>query len=171
MIAWADPTTGEIHDKPTPGMVEIEIDGPGPLEHVEDDDTWLPSWRLRRAAERGARLSALKAAHAEQLARIAAEERAEEWRWGSRTRDQVRKDLGDGKRKSIGYAYGKAGWTSSKKTVVRDADVTIEWAREHAPEAIKVTESLLKSALPSGAPGVELIEAEVFWLRPAKGDK
>ncbi len=67
------------------------------------------------------------------------------------------------KRRSWGCEFGRVGFRKSPGSVkVGIPSAALTWAKEHAPQAVKVTESVLTSALPNGAD----LPAEAFIVTP-----
>lgn len=69
---------------------------------------------------------------------------------GGTVREQVIKDIAEqaGKKKSKDYLQGRAGMRKiATKLAFDDEDLALAWAEEHAPEAVKITKSLLKMPL------------------------
>ena len=165
---WIDPESGEVLEEWRDGTLE-DLQAP---EIAEDDAEWLGDWYTKLKAQIAAERAALKAMHKIRLGLLDSREAGLEWKFGPRLEELVRRKIEEqgGRRKSIAFAYGSAGYRKSSRLDVHDEEAAIEWAEDHAPDAIKIKTSLLKSALPEGAevPGVELVEGSEFWCRPAK---
>lgn len=171
-LMWIDLATGEIVPEDTPGAVCLPDDeDPSPCQRLldEPDMSWLGDWLTRRLAEQDAAEGAEAAAHKARLLTLRAQ-RARLERWLPELERVAREQLAEqkGRGKSVVYAYGRAGWRRSKRVEVTDAEAAMAWAEEHAPDAVKVSRSLLKSLLPEDAPGVEVVEEDRFSVTPAK---
>jgi len=182
MLCWVDTNTGEILDGPRAESIEVDLpsapaeaiktrrsDGTGTFRESLD---WLPDWYLKQQVRLDAEEAALKAQHARRIAEVKARRRAIDWRWKDAVERQVRFDLDNqkGKKKSVNYSFGKAGWRSSKKVVVEDESKAIAWALFNCRPAIKASTSLIKSELPPEVevPGIRRESGDSFFASAAK---
>jgi len=165
-MSWVDTKTGAVLERWQEGAV---FDSPAPAELLEghDDREWLPDWFLRKLGRVQDERARLKAQHQARLKELDAEERGHRWRWEERFRAVVEHDLAEGTRKSKRYTYGTAGTRKRGGVDVVDKEAALAWAEEHAPAAVKVTRSLLKSELPPGVdvPGVEPRTGRDFFIK------
>ena len=117
-----------------------------------DPYNWLPTWFLAKLAELDAAEQAI-AEHAARLAReIEARRKALLWRWGRELQQQVTTDLRaqGGKRKSVTYPTGRAGFRASTVTphiIVDDEPTAVAAAEIACPAAIVVMKMLRISPL------------------------
>jgi len=167
---WVDPKTGEIVQPGTDGAIRIDaVDLYPEVVRPDPDAEWLGDYVTRRVCELDAQEAALKLQHQRHLARL----RAERWqlahRYDARLRAVVEEALKGSKKKSVSYAFGRAGFRKTTRVNVTDEAAALEWAAANAPSAVKVQTSLLKSELPKGAevPGVERKTEQVWFVRPA----
>ncbi len=163
-----DLTTGEIVDPGTPGAVTI------PAEEVrtppdEPDDAWLGDWMTRQLVELDAVEAAMVAVYEQRRRVIKARRRYLDWKYSDRLEAVTRAAL-KGKRQSVDYAYGRAGFSRSKRRVVEDQAAAIEWAEAHdCEDAIKRCKpTLLKSNLPEKCPHMMIEEINAFYVRGHK---
>lgn len=167
-MTWVNEETGEIHDEFAEGLVEIDLEEP---EEAQQDGPldWLGDWYTRQLVRMDAEEAAAKKQHDARMRELRARRRALAYRWGGALEVVTRAAL-TGKRKSVDYAYGRCGWRRSKRVEVKDEQAALEWAREHAPEAVKVRESLLKGGLPEDqeVPGVVRVDRDEFYARGGK---
>ena len=165
---WLSPESGELLEDWAEGTLEDMVEP----EHVSGNDQGLGDWVTKVQAQIAAERIALKAMFKVRMGILDSREAGLEWKFGPRLQAHVEAQLAEqgGRRKSIAFAYGSAGFRKSRRLEVHDEEAAIEWAEDNAPDAIKINTSLLKSALPEGVevPGVELIEGDEFWIRPAK---
>lgn len=85
----------------------------------------------------------------------------------------VRESLNGGKKKSIPFLGGKAGFRTTPQTVnITDEAALIEWAEKNAPEAVKktISKSAIAPYVKGGiVPGAELVDGEErFYITPDK---
>ena len=122
----------------------------GQFRGAVDSDKWLPEWFLQKLAEIEAAEAAIKE-HADALLHQAATRRsALWWKWGAAFEARVRSDIDaqGGKKKSMTYATGKAGYRSvgGQPTIeIVDEDKAVAAAESACPGAVKVRKTLLKS--------------------------
>jgi phage host-nuclease inhibitor protein Gam len=85
------------------------------------------------------------------------------------------KEVEGKKTRTVSFPNGKAGFRKSPdKLEIEDEKATLAWAKEHKPEAVKVTESVLKTPLMEGfkatgelPDGVKFVEGvDTFYLKP-----
>ena len=162
-MAWVDVDTGELYEEPRPGAVEVD------LPDAPEDEPELVEFVLKQAVQLKAVLGVLKEQHAKRVAEVNAQLKSLDWLYRSRLEAQVKLDLKaqGGKKKSVNYAHGKAGWSKRTSKVVVDEEAAIAWAIFEAPDAVKTTQALLKGNLPKGVevPGVEVKTNETFFFR------
>jgi hypothetical protein len=146
-----DSESGEVVGVfPAPGEVEV----PAGATRFEVADQEGAEWVLKRLAEAESGLAAVEARRAAlnaNLDAMAAEHRARikflEWRFGPELGAWAARAAAPGK-KSVTTAWGRVGFRRAGGRIVpRDPEAALAWAREHAPEAVKVAESLLVSKL------------------------
>ena len=170
-MAWVDRYTGELVEEGALNCIEVELEVASE-DGQEPDYEWLADWYLRKLALIKAEQDLLNAQHQKRMQTLLAAERSLELRWKDRFEDVVMHDMAaqKGKKKSVAYAYGTGGLRTTKKTVVTDEDAALEWAEEHCEGAVKVTVSLLKSALPKDkvVPGIERKSETTFYAKPSK---
>jgi hypothetical protein len=164
-MTWVDTTTGAVLEEWQEGAV---FDSPAPAEAAgQDDRSWLADWYLHKLGGIQDERARLKAQHAALLKELDTEERGHRWRWEERLRAVVEHDLADSTRKSKRYTYGTAGHRPRRGVDVVDKEAALAWAEEHAPAAVRVTRSLLKSELPKDVdvPGVERRTGREFYAK------
>jgi len=162
---YVDTTTGEVFSEPGENRVECVVEQPEPTR--QPDSEWLGDWYTRQLARLDAEEKALKAQTKTRLAQIQARRKALEHGWRDRLVAVVAESL-TGKRKSVDFAYGRCGWRKARRVEVTDEAAALTWAEAFAPAAVKVTRSLLKSALPAGdVPGVRRVNEDEFYARGA----
>lgn len=118
------------------------------------NEQWLvekmPEWYIGKKAELNAAREIIKEQAKRMLAQIDAREKVIDWNWAEQFQAQVNTDLRaqGGKKKSIDYLTGRAGWrsTGGKPTlVVEDEAKALAMAELMCPEA--VTRKLKTSVL------------------------
>jgi len=171
---WICTKTFDVVDEGYEGAVLLEIDMPEPPETYGSslEDAELGDWVSRELCE----LDALEAAHKEQAKRRSAQLKARRRALEAYLPEieAATRRLLTGKRKSVDFAFGRAGFRSSRKVEVIDATEAMIWADEHCPDAIKTpAPTLLVSMLPRGEeiPGVRVVEGESFSVKAAGGAK
>ena len=139
---------------------------------VDDQDEWLPGWYLSQEVCDDAQEGAIKMQTARLLKQIKARRLYRRHVYGARLEGRVQHDMDNqkGKKKSVDYAHGRCGWRKSKRVEVTDSAAALRWAAVNCEAAVKVTTTLLTSALPKGSecPGVARVEASTFYARGAK---
>jgi len=162
-IVWVDVETGEVLEYERLGAICIvESHNSGP------DEDWLGDWLTKQMVHLSAEQDAAEASHRSIIARIAARRRYLEMAYTERLKVVVRSKMkvSKSKAKSVQFAFGRAGWRSSKATEVFDKDAAMDWATENCPEAVKHHQpTLLKSQLPGGVPGVKVVNRSVFSIK------
>ena len=146
--------------------------------HDSDDLTWVPDWFLSQLAAIDAQDEALEQQFDVLRKQSAAKRRALWWRWGDAFQARVHQDMLGAKKKSVDYAYGRAGIrTVPARTVlvVDDEDAAAAYANLMCPEAVKTTVTPTKlyefmqnngGELPPGCE-IETTEArESFYPKP-----
>ena len=160
---YVNTETGELTDVWEDGLQPVEA----PSE-VQEDSEWLVDYYLRKRVKVDAQLSALKIMYDRRVRALEGELRGLEVVYGNRVKLVVNGDLVGAKKKSVDYEYGTMGYRTSNRTEVTDKKAAIAWARENAPDAVKVElkETLLKSELPKKAqiPGIERIKKNNFYV-------
>lgn len=124
-----------------------------PEFHVIDVAT--AEWVLEKVSKLEAEAMALQArltALAENLGRMMAEKKRQSegllYRFGPEIEQVAKENMPKGK-KTWTCAYGSVAFRATKARVdIRDNALALEWAKVHAPDAVKVTESVLKSLIP-----------------------
>ena len=119
----------------------------------------LPSFYLRRLAEIEAARKLLWAQYQTMRAQVEAAERALVWRYGVQMKAAVDAQLGGGKRKSVDYSTGRAGYRKSQpKLVVNDETALEQWliSNGHA-DAVKFETKIDKRVALKAA--IEAIES------------
>ena len=166
-MTFLDPVTGEAFAGWQEGCVEIPDD---PEEEHQDDAEWLGDWYTQQTVQIEAERRALKAQHKLRMAQLESREKGLAFSWGERFEIVVLKETSGTKKRSVNFAYGTAGFRKSKRVEVTDQQAAIDWAEDYCPAAVKVSVSLLKSALPTDqdVPGVERTELDAFFVRGAK---
>jgi hypothetical protein len=147
-----------------------------------DDLSWLPSWFLGQLAALDAQDDALEQQFDRLRKQNHAKRRALWWRWGELFQARVHQDLQGSKKKSVDYAYGRAGVRSvpaRTKLVVDDLDAASSYAMLQCPDAVKVSVSPTKlyehiQATGEIVPGTHLETTEAtesfFPKPPQKGE-
>ncbi|NLX97577.1 MAG: hypothetical protein GXY83_15525 [Rhodopirellula sp.] len=131
-------------------MEELEVLLADANREAQVETNWLAPWYLRKMAELEAAESLIKEQSKRMLAQVAARRKALEYQWGQAFKAQVDADLAEqgGKKKSIDYMTGRAGYRSSggkPQIVIEDENAAIEAAEMACPDAIKRT--IIKSVL------------------------
>lgn len=85
----------------------------------------------------------------------------------------VKESLAGGKKKSLSFLGGKAGFRTTPQTVtITDEAALIEWAEKNAPEAVKktISKTAIAPYVKGGiVPGAELVDGEErFYITPDK---
>lgn len=168
-MTWVDPKTGEIHDAPAEGLLEVDLAEPEEARAQPDLD-WLGDWYTQQLTRIDAEEAAIKTQHEARLAEVQARRKALKWRWGEELKEHVRGLLAGAKKKSVNFAYGKVGFRKASHVIVEDEESALRWARRHCPAAVKLRHSLLKSQLPDNqdVPGVRRWSGDEFFARGAK---
>ncbi|MCP4308481.1 MAG: hypothetical protein GY788_27110 [bacterium] len=175
---WVNTETGEADH----ATAEAKPEGPWLWIEEEEladepdrepfDDAWVPSWLTQQYLHLDADEGAIKEQTKRLLASVKARRKYLDWACTKRAEAIVKGDLEakGGKRKSIDYPYGRCGFRSNKRVVVHDEQVVLAWAAFYCTDAIKVSEKLVTGPLPKDqdVPGVQRVEEEVFFVRPAK---
>ena len=101
---------------------------------------WLPNWYLGIHAECDAVEKRIKDQAKVLQAEVDARRKALTHWWGQQFKGQVDSDLADqhGKKKSVNYATGKAGYRKTKeKLVILDGAKFISWAKMQCPDCLE----------------------------------
>lgn len=167
-LLWID-KNGEFIEGDLPegstGYTLVDLDGTEEEEKQEDYE-WLADWYLKRLAAIDAEKELLKDQHKVRMNKLKSDESGLKYRWGERFQKVVDRDLElqKGKAVSKNYAYGRAGYRKSTKTVVTDEKAARLWAMENKESAIKTSISLLVSEFKGlEVPGVEVIKKNTFF--------
>lgn len=107
-----------------------------------DDSTERPlaNWFLKVLDECSRAEELVKQQSRAMLAAIERRRNAVKWKFGTLFRSVVDQELSrqKGRRKSVDFYFGRAGYRKSReKLVITDEQALVEWARQHAPEAIR----------------------------------
>ena len=126
---------------------------------------WLPEWYLGRGARIKAAREAVKKRYREMMDHLDAEDRALDYRWGQQFRDEVDAALAlqGGKKKSVKFLTGTAGYRSSKGSIeIADMQAAKEWAAEHLSHAqlVAAISSLNKTPLLEAVRWEERVDKE-----------
>jgi hypothetical protein len=149
--------------------------------HDADDMSWLPDWFMGQLAAMDAQDGALEQQFDRLRKQNAAKRRALWWRWGELFQARVHQDLRGSKKKSVDYAYGRAGIRSVPARtvlVVDDPDAATAHAMLYCPDALKTTLRTAKlyehiQATGEEIPGTHLEQTEAreqFFPKPEKGE-
>jgi len=111
----------------------------------------LPNWYLGKLAAIKAKNALLKEQYQIILRSYENDQRQLEYRWGDEFKATVLDDLAQqkGSKRSVDYLQGRAGLRKGKDSLaVLDEAKAIAWAKDNSlPEAVKTTESILKTPL------------------------
>jgi len=181
---WIDPETGAIVTSETEGAVKIdkwdvEVPPGAEAQVAEEDFSWLPAWFLRRNGNIAGERATLMSQYKKKMLVLDAIDKHMIWQWHDPMSKVVAKDIEEqrGKKKSFDYLEGRAGFRKGKKCKVTDEEEAKAWAHKHCPEAIKISEFLRVSYLPThetdpgeakeyvDVPGVERWEEETFFAK------
>ena len=130
---------------------------------------WLPQWYLGELAALKAAKDVLTVQYNKMLAQIAAREKALDWKWGRDFQAQVQRDLDvrPGKKRSVDYLTGRAGWRKSgggAKLLVSNEKAAISEAAAMCPEVIRhsLDKAALKAKLQDGLKivGAKLVQTD-----------
>lgn len=116
-------------------------------ERENAGETSLAQWYLSKLGECDAMEERVKEQATRILAGINARRRALEWKWGREFRAQVERDLANqkGKKKSVDYLTGRAGFRAAgERLVIKDAEALEKWCGENYPEGLKLSLSASK---------------------------
>lgn len=144
-----------------------------------DDTSWLPSWFLGQLAALDAQDDALEQQFYRLRKQNHAKRRALWCRWGELFQARVHQDLRGSKKKSVDYAYGRAGVrTVPARTVlvVDDEEAATAHALLYCPDAVKTTVKSTKlyehiQATGEEIPGTHLEQTEAreqFYPKPVE---
>ncbi len=156
-----DTDTGEIIEQPE----AFTVDTPAKL------NWWLEKMRQLRALAHSEWELGNKAMNHSQMLHRAAD--SFEQRYREQAEPVVRAMLPHGRR-SILLEGGEAGFRTTPGSInILDALVALDWCKGHLPEAVKTTETLLKTPIAEQAkatgilpPGVEQVPpSEKMWVR------
>ena len=161
-MEWIDPNTGEVVDENHEGAIEVEAIP----ESVMADAQAFGDWITERLVSLEAREQAAKMQFDRIKSQHASERKALERHFSQL--EEATATLLTGKKKSVHFAYGTAGFRKSTKKVIDDEQAAIDWAMTECPEAIKVTTKVLKSVLPAKCPHLSVETGEAFYVRAAK---
>lgn len=181
---WIDPETGAIVPADTEGATQIDrwsVEVPAGAEELAEveDFSWLPSWFLKRHGHVAGERATLMSQYRKKMAVLDAIDKHMSHRWHKTLSEVVAEDISqqEGKKKSFDYLEGRAGFRMLTKCDVHDEEEAKQWASEHCPDAIKVTENLRVSYLPSrevgpakkreyvDVPGVRRWKEEKFFAK------
>ena len=130
-------------EAPTPEeemLLEGEVLEAETKQYSSDPEVWLPEFYLRKEAEITALEKKIREQSKLMLSALKSRRNGLAWKFGSLFEDIVRRQLVDqgGKKKSITFFSGRAGYRSKKATVqVTDEEALIQWFRLQ-PEAIRL---------------------------------
>ena len=162
--------TGEGLEEWEPGCISL-------AEYLGDsdiDDLEIGDYVTKRKAQITGERAAAKAAFKLRMAQLDSSERGLDHMFGERLEYFVKKKVTGGKRKSVVFAYGVCGFRRSRRVEIpkdkESIDLLCDWCEDHAPDALKITRSVLKSELPKteDIPGVERIDRDEFYIRVSK---
>ena len=110
------------------------------IEQQRGDADWLPPWYLARVAECDAVQARIKEQTKALLGDVESRRQALARCWGAAFQAQVDSDLEaqGGKKKSINYSTGKAGYRKSRErlAILDDAEF-ITWAKMECPDCLE----------------------------------
>ena len=173
-VLWVDPETGAIVEPGTEGAEQLDkwdVQGPAGCEEQADqeDFSWVPAWYLKRMGHVASERSILKAQYKAMMARLDNIERHLRWRWSEVFAGMVEETIASegGKKKSVNYLEGKAGFRTVNKVDIFDEDLAKDHCREKIQDAVRVKEDLMISQIPKDVevPGIRRWQEEKFYAK------
>ncbi len=136
----------------------------------EIDSPEKASWLVRKIVECRLYGTRAKAFAEREQCRAAREEQALWQRFGGQLEAWVQHMIAasGGRRKSVSFPAGTVGYRRvGPKLIVEDKEAVLRWAKEHVPDAVVVTERLLKAKLNEVMETTGLIPDEGVHFEPA----
>ena len=152
-----DNETAIVENDEMIAMLEADLEL---ARRVTNSDDWLPEWFMGRTARLKDAREAIKKRYREMMDHLDAEERALHYKWGKQFKQEIDDKLAlqGGKKKSVNFLTGRAGYRASKGTIIiEDNQAAKVWAVNNLdPDELKACiSSMNKTPL---AEKVELAE-------------